>query len=333
MIIAFPSKPSKQGGPGSFQRKIEVNLKSLGWKVVYPDDKVTPDVIMIFGGTKRLIWVLRMKIKGAKIIFRLGGINWLYKVKSIPFFRRVYLEIQIFFTPIIQKYLGSGIIYQSAFSKEWLLKLKQSAVINHNIIIYNGVDINEFKPARVLDKNDISLLCIEGNIDYSPFAVDVLNQLQEKLISNSGYKSIILYGNFENPSNKNKLHPLIDYKGFIPGDEIHKVYRNAVYLSLDVNPACPNAVIEALASGIPVIGYDTGALKELVPTEAGEIVPYGGDPWKPDFPDVSNLINAANKVLNNWQSYSNNARKIAEKLFDLRYTTSKYLNFILTTNK
>lgn len=332
MIIAFPSKPSKQGGPGSFQSKFEKYIKEIGWQVVYPEDNIIPDLIMVLGGTKKILWLLKMKLKGVKIYFRLAGINWLYKIKEVPIARRLYLDFQILLTPLIQKIFADGIIYQSEFSKEWLIKLRQSAKLKNNVIIYNGVDTDEFKPAET-NIDEISLLCVEGNIDYSPYAIELLNQLQEKLIQQSDFKSLILYGNFEKPESKNKLHPKIDYRGFVERKDISKIYRNAVYLSLDVNASCPNAVIEALSSGIPVIGFDTGALKELVPEEAGEIVPYGGDPWKLDFPDVDVLIEAAKKILNNYEYYSQNARMIAEERFNLEKMVRSYLRFIQSRSK
>lgn len=331
MIIGFASKSRNQGGPGSFQNTFECYLKKIGWTVVYPENKIVPDIMLILGGTRKLLWLFKMKCKGTKIFFRLGGINWLYKYKQIYSTKRLFLNLKVLLTPLLQKYFAEGIIYQSMFSKECLIKLHQSAKIERNTIIYNGIDIDEFKPFREINDHGISLLCVEGNIDYSPYAIELLNQLQEKLIRNSDYKSLILYGNFENPENKKKLHPEIEYKGFVDRKKISRIYKNSVYLSLDVNPACPNTVIEALASGIPVIGFDTGALKELVPPEAGEIVPYGGDPWKLEPPNVHDLINAAEKVLMNWKYYSENARKIAEERYNIENTTQKYIDFFMNT--
>ena len=59
--------------------------------------------------------------------------------------------------------------------------------------------------------------------------------------------------------------------------------------SAEVNPPCPNSVIESLACGLPVIGFDSGSLKELVTDDAGCIVPYGSNPWKLETPDISAL--------------------------------------------
>ncbi len=57
--------------------------------------------------------------------------------------------------------------------------------------------------------------------------------------------------------------------------------------SADLNAACPNSVIEAMACGLPVAGFDTGALNELIVGDAGRLVPYGGDPWRLEKPDIS----------------------------------------------
>ena len=68
--------------------------------------------------------------------------------------------------------------------------------------------------------------------------------------------------------------------------------------SADINAACPNSVIEAMACGLPVVGFDTGALNELVIGDSGRLVAYGGDVWKLDQPDIAALAKAAAEILN-----------------------------------
>jgi glycosyltransferase involved in cell wall biosynthesis len=102
----------------------------------------------------------------------------------------------------------------------------------------------------------------------------------------------------------------------------------SIYLSLDINPACPNTVIEALACGSPVVAFDTGSLKELVPAGGGIIVPYGSDPWKLGYPDVDALVDAILKVKMNYAYYSANARKVSEERYSIKDMTGKYLEVI-----
>jgi len=73
----------------------------------------------------------------------------------------------------------------------------------------------------------------------------------------------------------------LQFTGLLPREHIAEIDRSAHLLySADVNAACPNSVVEALACGLPVAGFDTGALPELISDDAGRTVPYGGDVWR-----------------------------------------------------
>lgn len=320
MTIAFPHPPG-HGGPGSFQTRFEKALKAEGWSVVYATDQVLPDAVMVVGGTKRLGWLWRMKHKGVPIIHRLDGLAWLHRKQNIKTFLFGEWGNLVFKT--IHGFFADHVIYQSSFVKQWWeqsgwRKPKSSS------IIYNGVDLNEFKP--IVNKNEpIKLLCLEGTLDYSPYAIQLINTLQVEL---GEELSIVAYGGFQNADNKDKLNAAIQYKGKLRRDEIPKAYRDAIYLSLDVNAACPNTVVEALASGIPVVGFDTGALKELVGTKAGCIVPYGSDPWKLQMPDSAALIAAIRQVRQSYKQYSKEARIRAEQRFGMTSIFEEYVSVI-----
>lgn len=326
MIIAFPHKPGK-GGPGSFQIRFEKYLKEHGWQVTYPEDKIKPDVVMVVGGTKKLWWLTTMKLKGIPVVHRLAGLNWLHRHKKISPKKYIYAEISNLILKIIRSFFASHIVYQSEFVREWWKK-KGWFTSAGNTVIYNGVDLEVFTPSKS-DLNKISLLCVEGNLDYTPYAIDLLNYLQDELIEKSDYESLIVYGGFENPANQSQLNPKIKYMGKVSSREIHKVYKDAVYLSLDINAACPNTVIEALASGIPVIGYDTGALKELVGDAAGKIVDYNENHWKLSSPNFKYVSLAAKEVLKEKNNYSFKSRERAKAFYDLKLVFKQYEQLIL----
>jgi len=52
--------------------------------------------------------------------------------------------------------------------------------------------------------------------------------------------------------------------------------KSHIYIFSDANPPCPNAVLEAAASGLPVVGFDSGSLAELLPFGAPLLAPVSG---------------------------------------------------------
>jgi len=122
----------------------------------------------------------------------------------------------------------------------------------------------------------------------------------------------------------------IQWAGLVPHAEIPSLDRSAHLLySADINAACPNSVIEALACGLPVAGFATGALPELVSADAGCLVPYGGDPWKLEPPDIPALAAACAQVLPDQPRFRLGARRRAVEAFGLDAMVDSYLGILL----
>lgn len=330
MNIAFPHRPPAKGGPGSFQSRFEQKLKEKGWQITYAGEGETPDAIMVVGGTRKVGWLFKNKLKGVPIIVRLDGITWLHKKKQVSTKKWIHTELGKILTQVIRKFFASHIVYQSKFVKNWWQEEGWDTAKSYSII-NNGVNLDKFSPSDSIPP--ISILVVEGNIDYSPYAIRLLNKLQEQIKDQQLIESLNLYGGFENDKNLDRLHKDINYHGRVSREKISTVYHNAVYLSLDVNAACPNAVIEAMASGVPVVGFNTGALKELVAPNAGEVVPYGSDPWELGFPDVNGLYQSILKVAKNWKEYAKLARDSAVKKYSIDDMTSQYIKVIKSNAK
>ncbi|HCR69898.1 MAG TPA: hypothetical protein DIW23_00510, partial [Anaerolineae bacterium] len=122
----------------------------------------------------------------------------------------------------------------------------------------------------------------------------------------------------------------VKFLGTVPREKIpHLIRSSHLMYCAEVNPPCPNSVIESLACGLPVIGFDSGSLKELVGESAGVIVPYGANPWKLETPDISALAESASEVLTKQNQFRTSARKRAESEFDLDKMVDAYLKVLL----
>jgi glycosyltransferase involved in cell wall biosynthesis len=122
----------------------------------------------------------------------------------------------------------------------------------------------------------------------------------------------------------------IQFMDMTPRDHIPWLMRSSHLLfSAEVNPPCPNSVIEALACGLPVVGFDTGSLAELVQGKAGRLAPYGADPWRLQTPDIPALADVAAEVLQEQQLFRNAARERAESAFDVQKMVDEYLKVLL----
>jgi glycosyltransferase involved in cell wall biosynthesis len=122
----------------------------------------------------------------------------------------------------------------------------------------------------------------------------------------------------------------VDFRGVVPRQQVPALARASHMLyCAEINPPCPNSVIEALACGLPVAGFDSGSLTELVTGDAGRIVPYGADPWKLEMPDIPRLAAAAAELLKDQPRFRRAARERAEALFGVDRMVEAYLKVLL----
>lgn len=325
MLICFPHKPAS-GGPGSFQIRLESELSKRGWNLCYAGQcSQIPDVILVVGGTRRLLWLLRMKLSGVPVVYRLDGLAWIHRKLKVCAKKWIQNETRNILGKMIHAFLADRIVYQSEFVQKWWERKGWRLHVKSDVI-YNGVDLSIFDQNINLTSNSIcspNLVCIEGTIDYSPFAVELLNTIA-KLVSGKNMR-LIVYGKFEDASQQQNLSSLVEYRGMIGREQVPSAFKDCIYLSLDVHPACPNTVAEALASGVPVLAFDTGSLKELVEPGGGEVVPYGADAWRLEPPSIDNLMIGLDRILADYPRYSRQARAIAEARYDIAQVTNAYL--------
>ncbi len=174
-------------------------------------------------------------------------------------------------------------------------------------VVLNGVPLDAYTSqgteTRLEDR--IRLLLVEANLGSGydiglTWAVELAQRLQ---VRSRRDVELVVAGRAPEELRRRVDHAAktaTTWLGVVPPDSIPALDRSAHLLfASDVMPACPNSVVEALACGLPVVSFDTGALPELVEGDAGRIVAYGGDAWKLEPPDVDALAEAAAEVVAN----------------------------------
>jgi glycosyltransferase involved in cell wall biosynthesis len=326
MRIAFPHEPATIGGPGSFQERLSYELRKLNWEIVYPPQRERPDAVLVVGGTRQLPWLWQCKREGARIVHRLDGMDWLSNRRRAPEWQRIRARLRNRVVALIRSHLANTVVYQSRFAKDWWDR-EFGLRSGHHAVVCNGVDLDAFKPNGV--ERGRRLVCVEGAVEYSPISVGTIDALAREVEHGDLADTFEIYGRVSDAVRRRyaslrKVHII----GPVPREQIPAVYPGSVFVSLDVNPACPNSVIEALASGCPVVAFATGALPELVTSECGILVPYGANVWRLEEPDYGALVRAVGQAFQDRARLSVAARRVAEARYSFSDVLSAYLRLL-----
>jgi glycosyltransferase involved in cell wall biosynthesis len=321
------------GGVTSFRLKFENGLRDRGVEVIN-DPAQDSDAILVLAGTRHLRPLWKARRRGIRIVQRLDGLNWLHRVRWMgPRYtvRAIYGNANLSY---IRRRLADHVIYQSEFIKHWWEDWYKPARVPSNVIV-NGVDLSRYTPHGLHERpsGHYRLLVVEGSLaggqNYGiHHAVSLANALSKK------HKLELMIVGRVDCRTKNKLKNQttlrIQFMDTVSREHIPWLMRSSQSLySAEINPPCPNSVIESLACGLPVVGFDTGSLSEIVQGDAGRLAPYGTDHWKLKPPDIPSLARAAEEVLEDQPRFRASARDRAEDAFDVEKMVNEYLKVLL----
>lgn len=325
------------GGMVSFQGKFIQGLKERQIRHTFDINHADNTAVLIIGGTRHLWQLWRAKRRGLRIVQRLNGMNWLHKVKTTPLRSALKAELNNQTLAFIRRFMASHIIYQSKFSRDWWHREFNMLDIP-NSIAYNGVDLSQYTPRgpEKPPEDHFRFLLVEGHLTMaSGQGLETALHLVQSLKHDHKLTVELMVVADVDDALKAHIHSLapelwINWKGVVPPEKIPSINRSAhVLFSADLNAACPNSVIEAMACGLPVAAYDTGALKELVQDGAGEVVPYGANHWQLEKPEITPLSDAIARILLKNKPYRQAARRRAEQSFGLDPMVNSYLEVLV----
>ena len=325
------------GGPSSFHTMFTNRLGELG--IPYTHDLSDPDIssLLVIGGSNQLFNIWKARQRGVRVVQRLNGMNWLHKKRKTGMRHYLRSEINNRVLAFIRSNLADAVIYQSNFASNWWQTVFKSTPAETRTI-YNGVDLEIFTPVgeQKRPQDHIRIQLLEARLSGG-YEVGLINAIQLVTAFNQqsdkqaelfviGKVSDELCQYWNNHAGVN-----ITWAGIMPRETIPMHNRSAHLLfSADLNAACPNSVLEAMASGLPVIAYATGALPELVGDEGGRVAPYGGNFWNLETPNPVRLVPEIQTILDNYQFFQGAARARAEKYFGSHQIVDQYLDVLLS---
>jgi len=230
---------------------------------------------------------------------------------DVPFYNSRFKNLDKYFFQYLSKFIwkkAKTVIANSQGLKE----LAQKTAPNQKIkVIYNGVDINEFKPPKTKKKSKVlRILCVarlikRKGIDY---LIKALGELKDEdflltIIGDGNEKK-----NLIDLAKRLKIDNKIKFWGSVPHSEIIKYYQqNDIFILPSLNEGMSNTILEAMACGLPIITTNVGGSEELIEENGFVIKPKS----------KKELVKAIQRYINNRslvEKQGRESRKRAEKM-------------------
>lgn len=137
-------------------------------------------------------------------------------------------------------------------------------------IFYNGIS-NDWINTNITKTSNVRTFLFVGRYEIRK-GIDILNKVIESLIADKLNFKFIFVGPI--PKEKQIINSRIDYKGSISSEiEIKKIYEEAdVYVLPSLSEGMPTVILEAMASGLAIIGTNVGAVSHTVSPDNGILI-------------------------------------------------------------
>ncbi|HTX79674.1 MAG TPA: glycosyltransferase family 4 protein [Longilinea sp.] len=324
------------GGPRSFTAALTQGLAARGIEVHHDPGRTDTTTILVIAGTSRLDMLWRARRRGVRIVQRLDGMNWTHKKVRTGLRHYLRAEWGNWVLSTTRSHLADSLVYQSQFTQGWWQRVYGEVPAKASVI-HNGVDLAFFNPQGAHNRpaDAIRLQVVEGSLGGGhELGLENAVRMAQTLMAMSGRRVELVVAGKVPPIARQKYDSekldWITWAGVVERAHLPEMDRSAhFYVPCEINAACPNALIEALACGLPIAGYDSGAITELTGAEGGCIVPYGDGADQMGPADAPALAAATLKVLADWETYHRQARARAEHLFSVETMVEKYLQVLL----
>lgn len=222
--------------------------------------------------------------------------------------------------PLRKALLGADhVLYQSAFSKR-SADLFLGEPSGSWEVLPNSVDTSHFTPTGSPPRDGPVLLL--GGDQTQAYRLELALETLRALLPDEPGARLLVTGRIVVP-----IEPLVARLGLegrvhVAGEYAQRdapdVFRRAhLLLHTKVNDPCPTLVVEAMATGLPVVYPASGGTVELVGDEAGIGVPHDDSFERDTPPEPEALAEAVRRVVGDLPRYARAARARAVERFAL----------------
>jgi len=192
-------------------------------------------------------------------------------------------------------------------------------------VIPNGVDLEQFYPAETNEKHETLRLLTVGRLSVTKRIQTLLDVAE--MLYRQGCKlhlTIVGGGNLENNLRKivlqKNLGDIVEITGRVESEKMPQLYRqNHIFISATMQEGMSNAMLEAMASGLPIVTTPCEGVRELI-ADNGIVVEQA---------KAESIANAVKSIADNEKLYDKmcfEARKQVEN-FSWKSVADKYLNY------
>lgn len=323
MRVFIPYQPDGVGGPYTFARSFRAAAGKAGHEVVWRWQREY-DVLFIIAHCS-LLYVLDAVVRGKRIVARFDGVyhpglsssdgRW-YWAKNWPM-------------RVIHR-LSDHVVYQSQFSQASCERMLGRRV-GPTSTIYNGVVVAAPRQPRPAST---PLQLVTSSAWHRRDQVEPL--LRGVVLLNEPV-DVHVFGRVTPAAKKYFSRTWPHVSLHVYGQQPQAVWL-AQLAAADIfifadQSACPNAMLEALGAGVPVVAYDRGSASELIVSgQSGEIVPLSPhDPWRDSYPfteeSYQQFAAAIRAVANRLPEYQQAALVRASR-YDQAMVMGRYLDLL-----
>ncbi|MFZ4115596.1 MAG: glycosyltransferase family 4 protein [Chthoniobacterales bacterium] len=229
--------------------------------------------------------------------------------------------------------MADYVIYQSAFCRDSAEHFLGPCSAPSEVLL-NPIDLDTFFPLPERPSFSPLRLLTLGTHGYAERVFSTLHCL--KNLSDAGCDTVLtIAGKCQWPqgltsvqqeisrlglASRVTLLPAFSQKEAVALYQSHHIVLHPKYLD-----PCPTVVMEALASGCPIVGSATGGVPELVCEGSGVLIPAPLDWNNMVTPTGAALASGVLKILPHFEIYASAARKRAEALFDQKRWVARHL--------